>query len=114
MYAVPSSYGDGSTLLMRAQCGRFGIPAVMLFQCAPPSRVTHTKPSSVPTQSSPLVIGDSAIDAMVSYTSVPALSRVIGSPDGFCLFLSLRVRSGLTAAHVAPPSSVFMRYCAPK
>ena len=86
-----------------------GIPlmfAVRFVQSTPPLRVTCTRPSSLPTQMSPFSFCDSATAKIVSYHSTPVLSPVIGPPDHFCFVLSLRVRSGLIAFQVWPPSSV--------
>src|SRR5262245_8611448 len=60
-YAVPVSYRDGSTLLTVPYCGRFGMFFVTFVHVLPPSRVTCTRPSFVPTQISPACFGDSAI-----------------------------------------------------
>src|SRR5215813_4809890 len=79
---------------------------VTLLHSLPPSVVTWTNPSSLPAQRRSFCFGDSAMAKTVSYTSTPVLSPVIGPPDHFCLLLSFRVRSLLTAFHVLPPSRV--------
>ena len=62
-YIVPASWGDGSTWLTMLHSGRsFG---VTFAQCAPASRETCTRPSSVPTQRRPFSLGDSAIAKIV-------------------------------------------------
>ena len=59
-----TSLGDAS---MEFTCIHSGMPFGVTFsQCLPPSCVTCTKPSSVPTQSNPFLRGDSA---MVKITS---------------------------------------------
>src|SRR3982751_3972130 len=73
-----------------------------LVQVFPPSRVTCTLPSSVPTQ---ITLGstiDGAMVRMVQWNSAAVLSVTIGSPEDFCLFLSLVVRSGLMISHDCP------------
>ena len=47
---------------------------------------------------------DSASAKIVSYTSTPVTSIVIGPPDFPCFTGSLRVRSGEISSHVSPPS----------
>src|SRR5881296_2765828 len=68
----------------------------------PPSRVTCTLPSSVPTQMTFGSSIDGAIVRIVQWNSAAVLSTVIGPPDDFCLFLSLVVRSGLMTSHDWP------------
>src|SRR5579864_9642089 len=69
----------------------------------PPSRVTWTMPSSLPAQIRSFCTGDSTTEKMVSYTSTPVLSLVMGPPEDCCLLLSLRVRSGLMMVQLMPP-----------
>src|SRR5262249_18049212 len=103
-YAVSASNGDGS---MQQTVPHSGSPlGVTLLHSLPPSVVTWTSPSSLPAQMRAFCLGDSAMAKTVSYTSTPGLSPVIGPPDHFCLLLSLRVRSGLIAFQVSPPSVV--------
>src|SRR5262245_23679903 len=89
-----------------AHSGRpaFVRPTVTLSHFFPPSLVTCSNPSSLPTQIRPAFFGDSATAKMVPYTSTPVLSPVIGPPDHFCFDLSLRVRTPLIAVQVLPPS----------
>src|SRR2546427_12865482 len=94
---------------MRLTVAHSGIPlmfGVTFVQLAPPSRVTCTSASSLPTQMSPFSLGDSATAKTVSYHSTPVLSPVIGPPDHFCFDLSLRVKSGLIASQVCPAFEV--------
>jgi hypothetical protein len=105
-YAVAGSNGDGSIMLTVAHSGIPGIFDVTFVQLRPASRVTCTRPSSLPAQITPACRGDSASAKTVSYVSTPVLSPVMGPPDHFCFDLSLRVRSGLIASHVWPPSFV--------
>src|SRR4029079_14515035 len=75
---------------------------ITLVHVLPPSRVTCTLPSSVPTQ---ITLGstiDGAIVRIVQWNSAAVLSVTIGSPDDFCLLLSLVVRSGLMISHDCP------------
>src|SRR5437763_12053877 len=85
------------------QSGKFGMAAVTFFQVLPLSGETWTRPSSLPAQSWPGVLYDSATAKIVQYISAPVLSPVIGPPDHCCLFLSLRVRSPLIFAQLWPP-----------
>ncbi len=87
--------------------------AVTLVQFFPPSRVTCTRPSSVPTQTTFGSVGASEMERMVSYDSAPLMSSWIGPPLSCCLLLSLRVRSPLTAAQCSPPSVDRSRTLAP-
>src|SRR5262245_57972852 len=92
---------------MRLTVPHSGAPrGVTLSHLPPASRVTCTRPSSLPAQMSPFSFGDSATAKMVQYHSTPVLSPVTGPPDHFCFDLSLRVRSGLMAVQVWPPSVV--------
>src|SRR6202049_984076 len=104
MYAVPASFGEASIMLTVPHSGMaFG---VTLSQCWPPSRVTCTNPSSVPAQIKSFCTGDSTTEKIVSYTSTPVLSLVIGPPEAACFALSLRVRSGLMIVQLIPASVV--------
>src|ERR1051326_3405682 len=77
---------------------------VTLDQFLPPSLVTCTSPSSEPAQIRSFCTGDSATEKIVSYTSTPVLSLVMGPPEETCLLLSLRVRSGLIICQLMPSS----------
>ena len=59
----------------------------------------------------PFSCGDSASAKIVSYTSTPVMSVVIGPPDLPCFALSLRVRSGDISSHVSPSSRLRSRIC---
>src|SRR5450432_3299837 len=84
-----------------------GMPlGVTLAQFLPPSEVTCTSPSSDPAQIRSFCTGDSTTEKIVSYTSTPVLSLVIGPPELACFDLSLRVRSGLMIVQLIPPSIV--------
>src|SRR5260370_896330 len=65
-----------------------------------------TSPSSGPDQIKSFCPGDSTTEKIVSYTSTPVLSLVIGPPEAACFDLSLRVRSGLIIVQLIPPSVV--------
>jgi len=56
MYAVPGSSGETSTVLIFDQAGTPG--GVTSCHCVPASRVSLTRPSSVPSQISSLSRGD--------------------------------------------------------
>ena len=78
---------------------------VTFVQCAPPSRVTWTRPSFVPAQITPFSGGDSAIENTTPAYSTERLSTV-RPPESPIMLLSFRVRSGLIALQVCPPSDV--------
>src|SRR5437868_14002141 len=104
MYAEFTSLGEASTCRRRPHCGRFAILAVALVQFFPPSRVTWTTPSSVPTQ---IVLGSTGeidIERIAPTVSAPLRSSEIGPPLLCCLAWSLRVRSGLIGVQLLPPS----------
>src|SRR5690348_2119660 len=82
-------------------CGR---PAETLVQLAPPSLLTHTRPSSVPTQITLPSLGASEMERMVSVFSALEMSWNTGPPAiGWCA-LRLRVRSFEIGCQFAPPS----------
>src|SRR5665213_4483100 len=108
-YAAPPSNADASMMLTRPKSG---IPlGVTLVQCAPPSRVTYTSPSSDPVQITFVLSLDGPIAKIVPYTSGAFMSCVIGPPDGPMVAGSWRVRSGLIRVHDWPPLVVFHRCC---
>ena len=111
-YAVAGSNRLGSTQVTH---GPFGKPGTTTFvQCAPPSRVTCTLPSSVPTQTVFASSGDSLITLIVVFDSADELSTVM-PPDSscFCFSGSLVVRSGEIRCQVSPWSVERKRNCAP-
>src|SRR5262249_43718364 len=87
---------------------------VTFDQFFPPSVVTWIRPSSEPVQIRSFCSGDSTTEKMVSYTSTPVLSLVIGPPEATCLLFSLRVRSGLMICQLMPASVVVNSTCAAK
>src|SRR5690349_17761657 len=89
---------------MRPHCGRFGMLPVTLDQVAPPSLVTCTTPSSVPTQMILGSSGEMVNERMQPNVSAPLMSYSMLPPLVSCLDLSLRVRSGLMGVQCAPPS----------
>src|SRR5438034_10986608 len=91
-------------LLICAHSGTSG--GVTFCQLLPASRETWIRPSSEPHQSTPFSCGDSRAQKIVQQISTPVLSLVIGPPDGACLDLSLRVRSGLIGCQDWPSSVV--------
>src|ERR1700687_354439 len=107
MYAVPASFDEASIMLTVPQSGI--ALGVIFSQCWPPSRVRCTRPSSVPAQIKSFCAGDSTAEKIVSYTSTPVLSLVIGPPEACCFCLSLRVRSGLMMLQLIPASMVLNR-----
>src|SRR5581483_113626 len=104
MYAVFASLGAASICCRRLHCGRLGMLPVTLLQCSPPSCVTCTTPSSVPTQIVLGSTGEMEIERMQPKVSAPLMSHQIGPPLVCCLVLSLRVRSGLIGVQLLPPS----------
>src|SRR6516225_7953842 len=89
---------------MRPHCGRPLMAPVTLLQWSPPSRVTCTTPSSVPTQMVLGSTGESDMERIAPTVSAPLKSRKIGPPLLCCLLLSLRVRSGEIGVQCWPPS----------
>src|SRR6202030_2711257 len=85
--------------------GKFGRFFVTLLQLFPPSRVTCTCPSLVPTQIRPASLDDSVRAKSTPAYSTPMLSGV-SPPEICCRLLSLRVRSGLMICQLLPPSVV--------
>src|SRR6266702_3061038 len=79
---------------------------VTFFHVLPSSRDTWSSPSSLPAHRTPRSTGDSANAKLVQEYSAPAVSFVIGPPDGPRFALSWRVRSGLIRSHVVPSSVV--------
>ncbi len=75
-----------------------------LVHVFPPSRVTCTFPSSVPTQMTSESSGDGAIAMIVQWNSAAVLSFEMSPPEDCCFDLSFVVRSGLIAVHVLPRS----------
>ena len=76
------------------------------FQLAPPSRLTWTLPSLVPTHSTPGTTGDSLIVTMLLYDAAPSCFDAIGALPatpmiGRSLRPTLLVRSG-DAVQVSP------------
>ena len=104
------SCGDTSIELTWIHSGNpFG---VTFCQLLPSSRVSCTRPSSVPAQITPLSWGDTASAKIVSYTSTPVTSLLTGPPERPCLLGSLRVRSGLIVSQVVPWSRLRSSTCA--
>ena len=83
-----------------------------LLQVFPPSRVSCTRPSSVPTQISWSSRGDSAIVKMTPKPQGRAFSTVTAPAQPFA-FGSAPERSGLALSQVSPESSERSRYCEP-
>src|SRR5437667_7286317 len=88
-------------------CGSLGMFPVTSIHCAPPSRVTCTRPSFEPAQITPAppCAGDSAMANRVAPSNVMRLS-VVTPPELCWCVVSLRVRSGLITFQLAPPSVV--------
>src|SRR5437879_11795886 len=76
---------------------------VTFCHVAPPSFVSWTSPSSVPTQMRPSLISEGAIVRTVPSTCFESFSAA-----------RVRVRSGLTACQLVPASVVFKRHCVPR
>ena len=81
--------------------GRSGMFSVTLVQVAPLSRVTCSRPSLVPAQSSPCSMGDSAMPNTTPAYSTPMLSPV-SPPEKPMRLRSLRDRSGLMTSQLWP------------
>ena len=62
--AVPAAYGLASITSTRPYFGQ--LAGATLFQCAPPSRVSWIKPSSVPAQMRFASLGEGASASVVS------------------------------------------------
>ena len=77
----------------------------------PPSRVTCTRPSSLPVHRMEAFDGSSASEKMVLNISTPVWSPLIGPPAMPCVDLSLVVRSGLITVHDMPPSRLRCTTC---
>src|SRR5947209_1744199 len=89
---------------MRPHSGKPDMLAVTFVQDLPPSRVTCTTPSSVPTQMVLGSTGESDMERIAPTVSAPLRSSKIGPPLETCLVLSWRVRSGLIGVQCAPAS----------
>src|SRR3954463_985689 len=76
-YTVAVSKCDGSTRLTHVFFGTPGKRVVISVHCPPSFVVSHTLPSSVPTQRIPGRTGDSATVVIVPWVSAPELSRVM-------------------------------------
>src|SRR6266496_2507374 len=101
--AVAPSNGEASTRETHVPFGRPATLPATLVQPLPPSRVTCRLPSSVPTQITPLFLGDSLIVKIVQWFSAVELSRV-RPPDSSCFCFSglLVVRSGEMRSQLSP------------
>src|SRR5690242_16518868 len=114
MYAVPASCGETPTWSMRPSGGSPLMCGRTFVQCAPPSRVTWTFPSSVPIQITFESLGASVMLRIVLYVSAPLMSYSLGPPLVRCLLLSLFERSGLITVQCAPPSVDLKSTLAPR
>ncbi len=113
-YAVPLSWRLAAIELTHDALGSPATLAVKSVQLFPPSRVSCTLPSSVPTQTMFASSGDSLMEKMVVCISADELSTVM-PPDCscFCFSGSLLVRSGEMRSQVSPRSRERKRNCAP-
>src|SRR5947209_16312543 len=114
MYAESAENGEASTCCKRPHWGKPLMFVAAFVQCAPPSRVTETTPSSEPTQITFGSTGEMEIERIVSKLSAPLKSNSIGPPLLSCFVLSLRVRSGLIGVQCAPPSVDLKRTLPPR
>src|SRR5258708_22668679 len=114
-YAVPGSKRLASTQVTQLAFGKPGTLPTTFVQCAPPSRVSCTFPSSVPTQIVFASSGDSLITTMVVCISAEELSTVM-PPDSSCRCFSgsLVVRSGDMRSQVSPRALEPQTNCAPQ
>src|SRR6185295_16937937 len=113
--AVPASYGLGSIVETQAFLGSPARFFTKLVQVLPPSRVSCTLPSSVPTQIWFGSLGDSATVKIVVWFSALELS-IDRPPDWrcFCLAGSLVVRSGEIFTQDSPWSRLRNRNWPPR
>ena len=112
-YARPGTARDAWTLPTHECDGAPSMFGATFVQVRPPSRVSWTLPSSVPTQ---ITSGSSAlseIDRIVLWYSARVLSGVIGPPESRCFSGSSVVRSGLIMSQLSPPSRVRKRTLPP-
>src|SRR6185503_5045833 len=103
MNAVPASERDALISGTHVFAGTPLMLASTLVQFAPPSRVTCTRPSSVPAQTTPRSIGLGASAMIVVKFSAPVTSKV--RPPLFaccCHSFLFEVRSGLMVVHDSP------------
>ena len=110
----PRRSGPASTELTQVFFGSPGTLPATFVHVLPPSRVTWTLPSSVPTQMTLRFFGDSEMTKMVQWFSAVESSSV-NPPDSccFCFSGSLVVRSGEIRSHDSPLSRERNRNCAP-
>src|SRR5262249_54990874 len=106
-YAVPPLKFEANTRVTQASFGppARAIASVASAQLAPPFVVTCTLPSSLPTQITPAVTGDSEIVVIVQ--------NCIAAPGGLIFVASFVVRSGLIASQWSPRSRDRNRTWAP-
>src|SRR5262245_37641271 len=102
MYAVHGSAYDASTRAIHVFAGKPRMLGVTFAHVLPASCVTCTRPSSVPTHTTPAFTGDSAIVRMVVWNSAAVLSVTISPPDDSCFVVSFVVRSGLITSQLWP------------
>src|SRR5688500_512014 len=88
--------------------------AVTFVHVVPPSRVTCTNPSSVPTQIRPARRGDSPMVMIVQCISAPVFSADTPTSAGLCFAGSLVERSGLITPHVSPRLTLLKSLLPPK
>src|SRR5829696_9775184 len=103
--AVPASKCPASTREMCPSLGAPGIFSITFFHVAPPSRLTCTLPSLVPTQRIPGTTYDSLIVTMLLYDAAPSCLEAIGAlPSTPMIGRSFRAMLGVRygdAVHVA-------------
>ena len=102
---MPSAKRPATTDDTQAFFGRPGTVPATFVQVFPPSRVTCTLPSSVPTQMTSWLFGDSEIAKIVQWFSAVELSMV-SPPESicFCFAGSFVVRSGEIRSQLSPRS----------
>jgi len=100
--ATFSSWREASTRLTQRPCTSAGNRSVSSVHRLPSSRVSQTLPSSVPTQSMPAVLGDSAIVVIVQWGTSPRRRSAAAV-----------VRSGLTMVQSVPRLRERCRYWLP-
>ena len=101
---MPAASRDASTVGIQALGARPGTLRRTFAHVFPPSRVTWTLPSSVPTQITLESSGDGAMLSSVVWNSAAVLSVTIWPPEFCCFFGSFVVRSGEITSQEFPKS----------
>ncbi len=106
---MPGAKLEASIWLTRPKSGISG--GVTLAHVFPKSRVTCTRPSSLPVQMMLASRLPGPTEKITPYTSGPFMSPVMGPPDFSCVSGAWRVRSPDRRNQVLPPSRVAHSRC---